>query len=118
VLHPFAGAEMELHAMASTPVLDSAGARYLFQDSADMGALHEVGLDGMGDVLVATPRSSHAVRSFDGVDVYYLAYDDAHACSSIDRVKLDGSEAGTPTRVYDCATKGRFITQLAFVHRP
>lgn len=118
VLHPFSGAETELHTMASTPVLDAAGARYLYQDTADMGALHEVGIDGSGDVEVATPRSSHAVRSFDGLDVYYLAYDDAHACSSIDRVKLDGSEAATPTRVYDCATNGRFITQLAFVHRP
>lgn len=118
LFHPFAGAESLLHGMASAPVLNTAGTRYLYQDMSDMGALHEVGIDGMGDVEVAVERSSMVVRSFDGQDAYFLVYDDAHGCSSIDRAKLDGSEAATPERVYDCATEGRFITELAFVHKP
>jgi hypothetical protein len=97
--------------------LNAAGTRYLFQDTADMSALHEVGVDGMGDVEVATEPTGHAVYSLDGTTAYFLVYDNAHNCSSIDRAKLDGSEAAAPVRIYDCATKGRFITQLAFVHR-
>ncbi len=113
--------ESALKSQASAPVISPDGARYLFADysSSGMGTLHAANLDGSGDVLVRDLKGTTSFRySPDGARVAYLVFDNAKSCSHVEVVKADGSEASAPTRIYDCGTSGRFITDIAWIVAP
>ena len=68
-------------------------------------------------MLVVDRQASNARWSPDGTQVVYLLWDDAGACSHVEIVQADGSEADAPTRIRDCLETGEFISDLAWITR-
>ncbi len=102
---------------AGFPVLSPDGARYLYSDYTDQGSLWAADLAGGNETLIADVQASGAHWSPDGARVVYMVFDDAIACSHVETVAADGSEAGAPTRIRDCGETGEFITELAWISR-
>lgn len=103
---------------AGAAVLSPDGTRYLYADSAAGGVLMSALVAGGDETLVVNGAVTNARYSPDGAQVVYLAYDDAAACSHVEIVAADGSEANAPTRIRDCGLSGEFITDLAWFTAP
>jgi hypothetical protein len=110
--------DMLLRSNVNEPVISPDGTRYVYEDYGQSGAIVASDLNGQNTVTLATEKGTGARWSPDGTMVIFTVFDNAKSCSHIDMVKSDGSQAAAPTRIYDCGVKGRFITDLAYVHRP
>jgi len=97
---------------AGNPALSPDGARILFADYTDKGALYSMKTDGSDVVKVATRPGTEAGWSPDGSKVAYL-YGETQTCNHIEIVMADGSQADSPVRVRDCGTA--FITELEWI---
>lgn len=111
------GSETILRSNAGNPVLAPDGQGLLVSDYAQQGSLVLV-RDGQPDVLVAEgPDLSNARFSPDGARVVFLRWEGSLQCSHVEIVAVDGSQASTPERIYDCGTQGRFVSDLAWITR-
>jgi len=114
------GTEESVKADAGTPVFSPEGTLMVWNDYQQMGALVVSDLEGANPVLVATATAgtpSTARWSPDGARIVYLRWDDANACSHVEVVRADGSDVAAPPRIHDCASSGRFVTELAWIMR-
>lgn len=103
---------------AGGPRLSPDGTRMLFQDASQEGAIVALNLESMESVVVAEgPDLSTARWSPDGERVAFLRFDDDSTCSHVEVARADGSEADSAVRVHDCATSGRFVTELEWIKR-
>ncbi len=108
------GTETSLKQNAGSPVLSPDGGTLLFSDYTQMGSL--VAQVGAVETVVAQgPGISNAKLSPDGTKVVYLRDDGAVPCSHVEIAALDGSQVASPTRIYDCVTSGRFISDIAWI---
>lgn len=103
---------------AHRPVLSPDGTRYLYADTAAGGSIYSSDLAGTDAVLVANRPGSGMRYSPDGTRVAYLVYDDTSACSDVETVAADGTQADSPVVIRDCSETGEFITELAWFVRP
>ena len=69
-------------------------------------------------MLVAEAQASGARWSPNGTQVAYLVWDGDNACSHVEVVAADGSQAASPKRIRDCVTSGEFITDIAWILVP
>ncbi|MBI4953126.1 MAG: hypothetical protein HY908_13920 [Myxococcales bacterium] len=107
-----------VHAEQMAPVLSPDGQRYLFADTLQQSAIYSSRLDGSDVTLVVDRAASSTVYSPDGTRVAYLLWDDALACSHVEVVAADGSQATAPVRIRDCGVTGESVTELAWFVRP
>jgi Tol biopolymer transport system component len=91
------------------------GTKMVYRDHTDGGKLYVADIDGQNPVRVTSKAGTDGTFSPDGLRIAYL-YGETQACSHIEIVKADGSDADTPTRVRDCGTQ--FITDLEWIKRP
>ena len=49
--------------------------------------------------------------------VAFLRWEGSLQCSHVEIAAVDGSQASSPERIYDCATEGRFLSDLAWITR-
>jgi hypothetical protein len=112
------GAPQLVHDQASGVRLSPDGARFVYGDATQQSSLFVANVDGSGAMLVAAVPGRPAEWSPDGSRIAYLLWDDAVACSHVEIVAADGSQAQSPTRIVDCAQTGESITELAWVVVP
>mgnify|MGYP000894223888 CR=1 FL=1 len=111
------GAETILRSNAGNPVLAPDGQGLLVSDYTQQGSLVLV-REGLADVLVAQgPDITNARFSPDGTRVAFLRWEGSLQCSHVEIAAVDGSQASSPERIYDCATEGRFLSDLAWITR-
>lgn len=113
---PAGGASTEVRADAARPVLSPDGKRYVYADPLQKSALMVSDVGATTSTKVADGGTE--VRwSPDGTRIGFLTFDSTNNCSHVETAKVDGSEVDKPTRVFDCSTTKRFITELAWVVR-
>jgi len=109
------GAETPVKSSAGFAVLSTDGATLLVSDFTQMGSIVAIDAIGNETVVVDGPNVSSAKISPDGTRIVFTRWDDDLSCSHVEIAALDGSEAATPTRIYDCGTSGRNITDVAWI---
>lgn len=91
------------------------GQRILYRNHNDGGKLYVADVDGQNPIKITSTAATDGTWSPDGSRVAYL-FGETQACSHIEIVKADGSEADSPKRVRNCGSQ--FITGLAWIDRP
>jgi hypothetical protein len=102
----------------SAMTLSPDGSKYVFANSDDKSALYVSNLDGTGLLKIADHNGNSVQFSPDGTRVAFLWWDGPANCSHVEVVKIDGSEASSPTRIRDCGKTNENISELAWIVRP
>lgn len=100
---------------ASSGVLSPDGTQLVFADTTQQSQLFRMNVDGTNVVKLASHNGTSVSWSPDGTRIAYL-WSETSACTHIEIVKADGTEADSPFRVRDCGTA--FVADLAWIDRP
>ncbi|MFO0666277.1 MAG: hypothetical protein U0174_20145 [Polyangiaceae bacterium] len=113
---PETGPMTEVRPKAGRPSVSPDGSKYVFTDYANGGRLALANTDGSGSVTEVATQGGDPAWSPDGKKLAITVDDKPNNCQHVDIVGIDPVAA--PVRIFDCAQKKRFITNLAWVKVP